>query len=77
MNERKSILGDVPTSHRERLRQQFLAGDSTLAEEQELELLLSFSIARKDVAPLARNLITTFGCPSLSSAERFEDLRIR
>jgi hypothetical protein len=62
MNERKSILGDVPTSHRERLRQQFLAGDSTLAEEQELELLLSFSIARKDVAPLARNLIMTFGC---------------
>ena len=55
MNERESILGDGPASHRKRLRQQFLAGDSTLAEEQELELLLSFSIARKDVAPLARS----------------------
>jgi hypothetical protein len=62
MNNRESSLKDVPTSHQERLRQQFLTGDLTLAEEQELELLLSFSIKHKDVVALARNLITTFGC---------------
>lgn len=62
MNKRESSLADIPTSPRERLRKRFLAGDSTLNEDQELELLLSFSIGRNDITTPARNLITTFGC---------------
>jgi hypothetical protein len=62
MNKLESILADVPTSHRERLIKQFLADDSTLAEEQKLELLLSYSMAGEHVAPLSHSLITSFGC---------------
>lgn len=48
--------------HRERLREQFLAGDEeTMPDYKLLELLLTYSIPRRDVSPLAKNLINTFG----------------
>jgi hypothetical protein len=61
MNKLNAIPAKNAVSHRERLRMRFLASDSSLADEQELELLLSFAIARKDVEQLARHLTTTFG----------------
>lgn len=45
--------------HRERLRQKFL--DKQLADYEKLELLLTYSIPRRDVRPLARALVKYFG----------------
>ena len=48
--------------HRERLRQRFLdAGSDALADYEMLELLLFRAIPRRDVKPLAKALIKTFG----------------
>ncbi|HEV7325671.1 MAG TPA: DNA repair protein RadC [Bosea sp. (in: a-proteobacteria)] len=48
--------------HRERLRQRFLdAGDGALPDYELLELLLFRSIPRRDVKPLAKQLIQHFG----------------
>lgn len=50
------------TGHRNRLRQRFLAGEvGALTDETLLELLLTFAIDRKDVKPLAEQLIHNFG----------------
>ncbi len=50
------------TGHRQRLRARFLAGDAeSLSDEMLLELLLTFAIGRKDVMPLAQELIRVFG----------------
>jgi len=50
------------TEHRKKLRACFLGGDAeALSDENVLELLLSFAIERKDVRPLSRDLIQTFG----------------
>lgn len=49
------------TGHRKRLREKFLrAGDKAFLDYEILELLLSFSIARKDMKPLARDLLKKF-----------------
>jgi len=49
-------------SHRERLRQRFLARDErSHTDESLLELLLTFAIPQKDVQPLAKQLIAKFG----------------
>ena len=45
--------------HRDRLRAKFL--DNQLADYEKLELLLAYAIPRRDVRPLARNLIKQFG----------------
>ncbi|MBO5833927.1 MAG: RadC family protein [Alphaproteobacteria bacterium] len=45
--------------HRERLRQKFQ--DGKLADYEKLELLLTYSIPRRDVRPLARALAKHFG----------------
>lgn len=45
--------------HRARLRQKFTEGK--LNEAEQLELLLTFAIPRRDVRPLARKLIAEFG----------------
>lgn len=45
--------------HRDRLRAKFL--DGHLADYEKLELLLAYAIPRRDVRPLARNLIQKFG----------------
>ena len=48
--------------HRERIRQKFFAtGLTGLADHEVLELLLTFSIPRKDVNPLAHQLVAHFG----------------
>ena len=48
--------------HRERLKAHFIAGDEEAHTDEELlELLLTYAIPQKDVQPLARKLIATFG----------------
>lgn len=48
--------------HRERLRQSYLYGGAdAMHEHQLLELLLTYAIPRRDVNPLAHELISTFG----------------
>lgn len=48
--------------HRERLRQRLIGGDETaLADYELLELLLCAFIPRKDVKPIAKDLIARFG----------------
>jgi DNA repair protein RadC len=48
--------------HRERLRERFRdAGAEAVSDYELLELLLFRTIPRRDVKPLAKNLITTFG----------------
>ncbi len=50
------------SGHRQRLRDRFLAGDAeSRSDEMLLELLLTFAIERKDVLPLAQELIRVFG----------------
>ena len=50
------------TGHRQRLRDRFLAGDAeSRSDETLLELLLTFAVGRKDVLPLAQELIRVFG----------------
>jgi len=48
--------------HRQRLRERFMAaGADALADYELLELLLFYSIPRRDVKPLAKQLIEKFG----------------
>jgi len=48
--------------HRERLRERFRdAGAEAVSDYELLELLLFRAIPRRDIKPLAKNLITTFG----------------
>jgi DNA repair protein RadC len=48
--------------HRDRLRQRFAeSGENALADYELLELLLFTAIPRKDVKPIAKDLIATFG----------------
>lgn len=49
------------TGHRARLRQRFLADPTALSEAETLELLLTYAIPRRDVAPLAQALLDRFG----------------
>ncbi len=61
-----------PAGHRARLRQRFLSGGpSALADYELLELLLFQAIPRRDVKPLAKELIAAFGSlAAVLSAER-------
>jgi hypothetical protein len=60
-------MSDFPTSssaegHRERMRARFLACDeAAMSDEALLELLLTYSIPRRDVKPLAQALLSRFG----------------
>ncbi len=48
--------------HRERIRAQYIAnGIDNMPDHNVLELLLSISIPRKDVKPIAYDLINRFG----------------
>jgi hypothetical protein len=61
--------------HRQKLRDRFLAGDAeSRSDEVLLELLLSFAIGRKDVKPLAEELIQVFGSLSQVLSASKEDL---
>ena len=46
--------------HRQRLRERFLAGDGHLADYEFLELLLGYAIPRRDVKPIAKELLKKF-----------------
>ncbi len=46
--------------HRTRLRERFIKSPESLAEYELLELVLSYAIPRKDVKPLAKELISHF-----------------
>ena len=50
-----------PEGHRERLRLRFLQNPGALSAAEHLELLLTYAIPRRDVSPLAEDLISRFG----------------
>ena len=53
------MASDAPSphaGHRARLRQRLLEAPADLSEAEILELLLSYAIPRRDVAPLADSL---------------------
>lgn len=52
---------NTPEGHRERLRQRFLQNPASISETERLELLLTYAIPRRDVSPIAVNLISRFG----------------
>ena len=58
--------------HRERLKEKFL--DGKLTEYEQLELLLSFAIPRRDVRPLSRKLIEHFGSVYYVIVAEYNDL---
>ena len=47
--------------HRERLRARFINEPKSLTEVELLELILTYTIPRKNVAPLAQSLLNRFG----------------
>ena len=62
--------------HRQRLRERFLAGGpESRSDEMLLELLLTFAIGRKDVMPLAQELIRVFGSLSQVLSAPHNELR--
>lgn len=69
---------NIHAGHRERIRQRFREqGLSGFAEHEVLELLLTFAIARKDVNPLAHELIAQFGSLSaVLEADERELMRV-
>ena len=63
------------TGHRQRLRNRFLSGDAeSRSDEMLLELLLTFALGRKDVKPLAEELIRVFGNLDQVLAASHDDL---
>jgi len=56
-----SDLAKDHEGHRERLRKRFLTFAGQVSEIELLELILMYSIPRRDVAPLAGNLLQHFG----------------
>lgn len=54
--------GDDRRGHRKRLKQKFLtAGVEAFLDHEVLELLLTYAIPQRDVKPLAKSLLRTFG----------------
>lgn len=63
------------TGHRDRLRQRFTdGGENALADYELLELLLFTAIPRKDVKPIAKDLIAQFGTIHKMFAAKTSDL---
>ncbi len=64
MNEKKLNMHPMD-GHRERLRAKYLkAGHDGMLDYEKLELLLTFVIARRDVKPIAKEMMAKFGCIS-------------
>ena len=61
--------------HRGRLRKQFAEAPQSLSEAELLELVLTYAIPRRDVAPLARDLISQFGNVDGIFSASFTDLQ--
>ena len=55
------MANSLHDGHRKRLREKFKKGKEVFNEHELLELLLCYSIARKDTNELAHKLISTFG----------------
>ena len=67
---------NVKAGHRQRLIDRFLSGDTeSRSDEMLLELLLTFAIGRKDVKPLAEELIRVFGSLSQVLSATHDELR--
>ena len=47
--------------HRERLRKRFVSNPESFSDSELLQLILTYAIPRRDVAPLAENLFVRFG----------------
>jgi len=70
------MTGKGNAGHRQRLRERFLAGGAAArSDEPLLELLLAFSILRKDVRLLAEELIRRFGGLSQVLSASQDELR--
>lgn len=55
-------MSDYTAGHRERLRKKYLENSANLVYDYEvLELLLTYAIPRKDVKPVAKELLARFG----------------
>src|SRR5215204_4614551 len=78
VDEDKSVASAGPKpaaphyhGHRQRLRDRFLeAGPAALADYELLELVLFRAIPRRDVKPLAKDLLKRFGSFARSSRPR-------
>ena len=67
---------ELAKGHRERLRKKYLeAGIGSLHDYEQLELLLTFVIPRKDVKPVAKKLLKTFKSFSRVFDASLEELR--
>ena len=64
--EEKNKKAKLPhyTGHRKRLREKYLQSAQSLADYELLELLLTYSIPRRDVKPLSKKLIARYGSVS-------------
>ncbi len=63
------------SGHRQRLRRRFIAGEaSSRTEDALLELLLTYAIPLRDVQPLAKQLLASFGGLSAVLDAPFEEL---
>jgi hypothetical protein len=64
------------TGHYQRLRKRFLSGEpGSQSDEVILELILTYSIGRKDVKPVVEELLLTFGALSKVVGAPVEELR--
>ncbi len=66
------------SGHRQRLRERFVSSGADALQDYELiELLLFMALPRRDVKPLAKTLLKTFGSlPELMSAKHHELMKI-
>ncbi len=70
MEEKPHYMG-----HKKRLKERFLKnGLESMADYEALELILSMAISRKDVKPLAKNLLNRFGSFSSVLDAKHEEL---
>lgn len=77
MNDKtKTQKGNIPhyKDHRQRLRQKYLSAPQAFAEYELLELLLTYSIPRIDLKPMAKELIAEYGSLSGVLAATDEEL---
>jgi DNA repair protein RadC len=80
MNIKNNNHNDKPhfSGHRKRLKDRFLKNSENFADYELLELMLTFSIPRKDVKPLAKKMLDFFGSFSRilnASHEEFEEFK--
>jgi DNA repair protein RadC len=74
MPSEKLPVESLHEGHRERLRKRFLAQPDSLTQLELLELLLTYAIPRRDVAPLATALLDHFGTIQSLCSANYSDL---